>query len=251
MPPKLRKPTWCFNLAGAPGVCPKVALLFPPTLSPTCSPSCPAGVQHLWPAVPCQLYPHCMWFCPRLRTLPKCPLEGESEIFRGPGEGMSVAWLQAWEANTSFMVGQLLVVPPYSLLLCILVCPKPPVGPRCLLPGPQWAFIPMDSSTQGNRSDCSHSHSLSRCTCWAWAWPSYVPLGALRATDDTCSLPRLWFLPSSHPVLTSIPWGIWSNPASGTFVPWVSLWPPGLRQGLWQSPQAHHPLAGMQGGVPS
>ena len=100
MPPKLRKPTWCFNLAGAPGVCPKVALLFPPTLSPACSPSCPAGVQHLWPAVPCQLYPHCMWFCPRLRTFPKCPLEGESEIFRGPGEGMSVAWLQAWEADT-------------------------------------------------------------------------------------------------------------------------------------------------------
>ena len=41
-----------------------------------------------------------MWFCPRLRTLPKCPLEGESEIFWGPGEGMSVAWLQAWEADT-------------------------------------------------------------------------------------------------------------------------------------------------------
>ena len=146
------------------------------------------------------------------------------------------------------MVGQLLVVPPYSLLLCILVCPKPPVGPRCLLPGPQWAFIPMDSSTQGNRSNCSHSHSLSRCTCWAWAWPSHFPLGALRATDDTCSLPRLWFLPSSHPVLTSIPWGIWSNPASGTFISWVALWPPGLRQGSWQSPQAHHPLAGMREG---
>lgn len=100
VPPRLRKPTWCFSLAGAPGLCPKVALLFPPTLSPTCPPSCPAGVQHLWPAVPCQLYPHCMWFCPRLRTLPKCPLEGESEIFWGPGEGMSVAWLQAWEADT-------------------------------------------------------------------------------------------------------------------------------------------------------
>lgn len=156
--------------------------------------------------------------------------------------------LRGVETHTSFMVGQLLVVPPYSLLLCILVCPKPPVGPRCLLPGPQWAFIPMDSSTQGNRSNCSHSHSLSRCTCWAWAWPSHFPLGALRATDDTCSLPRLWFLPSSHPVLTSIPWGIWSNPASGTFIPWVSLWPPGLRQGSWQSPQAHHPLAGMREG---
>lgn len=100
VPPRLRKPTWCLSLAGPPGLCPKVALLLPPTLSPTCPPSCPAGGHRLWPAVPCQLHPHCMWFCPLLRTLPKCPLEGESEIFRGPGEGVSVAWLQTWEAGT-------------------------------------------------------------------------------------------------------------------------------------------------------
>lgn len=135
---------------------------------------------------------------------------------RGSKPGKPV--LRGMKTHASLMAGQLLVGPPYSLLLCIQDCPTPPVGPRSLLPGSERAFIPVDSSAQENRSDCRRSHSLSRCTCWAWAWPSHFPLGALRATDDTCSLPRLRFLPSSHLVLTSmLPWGIWSNPASGTF----------------------------------
>lgn len=75
-----------------------------PVVSPPCEPHLPSPLPG-WcspprPAVPCQSNPRCMRFCPLLRTLPKCPLEGESEIFRGPGEGMSVAWLQAREADT-------------------------------------------------------------------------------------------------------------------------------------------------------
>lgn len=105
--------------------------------------------------------------------------------------------LRGMKIHTSFMAGQLLVVPPYSLLLCLLVCPKPPVGPHPLLPGPQWAFIPMDSSTQGNRSDGSLSRNLSRCTCWAWARPSRFPLGALRATMTPAVSPGCgFFLPA-------------------------------------------------------
>lgn len=202
---------------------------FPPKGGPVASshfkphlpPSCPAG-GHLWPAVPCQLYiPTACGSVPLLRTLSKGSSGGESEIFRGPGEGMSCcmapnleADTQRNETHTSFMAGQLLVVPPYSLLLCIQGLSHVTSGSSFPSPRlPVDLHIPVDSSAQGSTgSDCRHSHSLSRCMCWAWAWLSHFPLGALRATDDTCSLSR-WFLPSSHLVLTlMLPGASGSNP---------------------------------------
>lgn len=70
---------------------------------------------------------------------------------------------------------------------------------------------------------------------------TYLPLGASRATDDTCSLPGLWILLSSRPVPSSILQGTWFTPAMGP-LPIRAICnanrqlgspsgPPGLRQG--------------------
>lgn len=96
------------------------------------------------------------------------------------------------------------------------IVPTTHLHPLCTQ-GSLWA-----ATLAGAARDCSHSNSFSvadmlglRESPRLATYGADHPSGDPWAAENTCSLPRLWFLPSSRPAWTSIPRGIWSTPARG------------------------------------
>ena len=128
------------------------------------------------------------------------------------------------------------------------------------VPSHQWVLIPFFQAPSGPSSPWTAALkgtdqrvALAEACPGARAGRGRGRLTSLRVPsghDDTCNLPRLRFLPSSHPVLTLIPWGIWSNPASGTFVPLGLPVAPRPEAGVMAEPSATSSLGRYAGGSP-